>query len=100
MMRSSRPIAGTGSISKPIAAIVIPFDETEYLPADVEIRYRDGSTQGVSTVSQFPHNLYPGVTVFMGRFGSKDEEFVVGITVANVVLEKISRRGKRGVSDV
>lgn len=95
MMPSAKPVS-RHAVTKPIAAIVIPFDETEYLPADMEIRFRDGSKLGVSSISQIPHNLYPDITVFRGRFGEKDEEFIVDITVANVVVDRISRRRKKG----
>ncbi|HSY51176.1 MAG TPA: hypothetical protein VLC46_20385 [Thermoanaerobaculia bacterium] len=95
-MPSARQLPGRHAIAKPIAAVVIPFDETEFLPADVEIRYRDGEKQGVSAISQLPHPIYAEVTIFRARFGEKSEEFIVDITVANAVLDRISRRRKGG----
>ena len=100
-MRSAKPLDGLDPVTKPVAEVVVPFDDTEFLPSDVLIRYRDGSTQAVSSIDSFPHAIYKDMTVFMGRFrGTDDAEFVVSITLANSLIEKIARRGKRGASDV
>jgi hypothetical protein len=92
MTPSAHKTASKAAVSKPIAAIVIPFDDTEHLPADIEIQFLDGARMKVESISQIPSTLYPDVTVFRGRFGSPGEEFVIDITVANSVLDRISRR--------
>jgi hypothetical protein len=99
MTRSNRP-ASSPAITKPIAAIVIPFDDADRLPADVEIKFRDGTTKSVSHISTEPHLHYPNMTVFRARFGESGGEFIVDLTVADEVLNRISRRGKGGDASV
>jgi hypothetical protein len=80
------------AVTKPIAAIVIPFDDTEHLPADMEIQFLGGARLSVEAISQIQSTLYPDVTIFRGRFGAPGEELIIDISVAGVVLDRISRR--------
>jgi hypothetical protein len=80
------------AITRPINAIVIPFDDTEHLPADMEIQFFGGSRMSVEAISQIDDHLYPDMVIFRGRFGTPGYEFIVDIKVANALLEKISRQ--------
>jgi len=94
-MRAAPKAAATSAITKLIVAIVIPFDDTEHLPADMELQFHDGSRLSVEAITKLPNSLYPDMTTFRGRFGSPGEEFVIDINVADAVLDRISRRKAR-----